>query len=88
MVLLEALSVGLPILAYDSPTGPRHIVTHEEDGFLAPEGDSAIMLKNITFVILNAQERQAMGARAYNHSSRFELPIVMASWQALIEKKG
>jgi glycosyltransferase involved in cell wall biosynthesis len=85
MVLLEALSVGLPILAYDSPTGPRHIVTHEEDGFLAPDGDSVTMLKNITFVIHNAQERKAMGARAYNHSSRFELPIVMASWQALIE---
>ena len=39
MVLLEAMSKGLPIVAFDCVTGPRELITDEVNGRLVPDGD-------------------------------------------------
>lgn len=38
MVLNEAISVGIPVLSYDCPTGPKDIIT-EKNGLLIPNSD-------------------------------------------------
>ena len=38
LVWLDAPSVGLLIIAFDVPTGPRNIITESEDGFLVEDG--------------------------------------------------
>lgn len=40
MVLLESISRGLPVVSYDSPTGPRDIIKNGENGYLIPFGSS------------------------------------------------
>ena len=42
-VLIEALAVGLPIVATDCPTGPREILCNGAYGTLVPVGDSAAL---------------------------------------------
>jgi len=50
-VLIEALAVGLPIVATDCPTGPREILCDGAYGTLVPVGDSAALAEALMRVL-------------------------------------
>ncbi len=74
----------MPIIAYDCPTGPRHIITHNDDGFLVQDGDLNTLVKYINFLIENIAERKLMGANAYENCLRLKTEAIMTSWKVLI----
>lgn len=86
MVLLESLSVGLPIISYDCPTGPKYIVKNEEDSFLIPNKNLDIFTEKLKLLMENEQLRQELSKRGLDNVSRFEIAIVMKQWQNLFEK--
>lgn len=84
MVLLEALSVGLPIVSYDSPNGPRNIITTGQDGLLAKYNDYNDLAAKIQILIQNESLRREMGENAKKNSCRFTTFEVMKKWQSLL----
>lgn len=80
MVLLESLSVGLPIIAYDVPTGPRHIVTHGEDGFLIENDNFKEFSKKLEHLLLSESQRVKMSDNAKKNIQRFDVENVMLKW--------
>ena len=60
MVLVEAMACGLPIIAFDVPTGPREIIK-KNNGFLVEFGNINEMVKKIEFLIIDEQKRKKMG---------------------------
>ena len=84
MVLLESLSVGLPIITYNSPTGPKHIVTSEQDSFLIPYEDKTIFKEKLSFLLKNEAERKLFGKKAKQNSHRFSEKVVMQQWRNLL----
>ncbi|MGK7943686.1 MAG: glycosyltransferase [Microcystaceae cyanobacterium] len=50
-VLIEALAVGLPVVATDCPSGPDEILDHGKYGFLVPIGDEQAMAEAILSVL-------------------------------------
>lgn len=83
MVLLESLSVGLPVISYDSPTGPKHILTNEEDSFLIPYKNLHIFTQKLPHLMQNEILRQEMGARGIENVQRFRIEKVMEQWRDL-----
>ena len=83
MVLLEAQSSGLPIVAMACKCGPRDVVTDGEDGFLVPEGDNAAMADKLLELINDPALRHRMGAAALRASDRFDEAAIMQRWTAL-----
>ncbi|HLP65543.1 glycosyltransferase family 4 protein [Flavobacterium sp.] len=83
MVLLESMNVGLPIVSFNCPTGPRNIVTNNEDGLLAEDQNVIDLANKICFLIENENIRKQMGERSKENIQRFYVQNVMNNWEQL-----
>ena len=83
LVLPEAMSCGLPVVAFDCPYGPADIITHEIDGFLVPERDVNRYVEYVCQLIENPELRQTMGAAGIKASQRYQADRIMPQWQKL-----
>lgn len=86
MVLLEALSIGLPVVTYDSPNGPRNIVTHQKDGLIVPYKNIPIFAQELKSLMKDENFRIQMGQNGVENVARFNLDNVMIKWRTLFEK--
>lgn len=85
MVLLEAMSIGLPIVAYDCPNGPRHIISNEKDGILVANQNPKALAEGLLLLIENETLRKNMGKNAKINSSNFETTLIMQKWLDLFQ---
>ena len=85
MVLLEAMSVGLPIVSFECKCGPRDLITDGENGFLAPEGDVPMLAGKIIQLMEDADLRSKMGQAAKIKSEHFAEPVIMDKWIKLFD---
>ena len=84
MVLLEAMSVGLPVVSFDCPTGPREIVEQRRNGLLVPEGDVDGLAAAIVEMIDDEELRRHCSEGALRTAQRYSLDAIGAQWDALI----
>lgn len=83
MVLVEAQTMGLPIVSYKCKCGPRDIITEGVDGYLIDHGDTSAFAKRLTHLMDSADLRQSMGQAAEKNSNRYSLQTVMTQWEKL-----
>ena len=86
MVLIEAMSCGVPVISYDCPCGPADIITENEDGFLIPNGDIAAFAKAIDQLITDQSLRQSMGQKAKKNSKRYLPKHIVPQWHRLFQE--
>lgn len=86
MVLVEAISCGLPCIAYDCPVGPTAIINNNENGFLIENGNENEFVKAIEILIIDEELRFAMGQNALKSSERFNLDVIMKDWDSLFKE--
>ena len=85
MVLLEAMSCGLPIVSFDCPCGPKDMIRNNEDGFLVEFGNIEKMAKKIEELIINGEKRKLFGKNAKKNVQIFSQDKVMNQWKELFE---
>lgn len=83
MVLIEAQHMGLPIVSFACPCGPRDVIAPGVDGYLLELGDEAGFVARLRQLMDSEQERQRLGAAARTASERYELKRIMDAWEAL-----
>lgn len=86
MVIVEAQSCGLPVVAYDCPVGPKDIITDGRDGFLLPLNDELGMAKKICLLIENEGLRQKMGEMAYINSQQYAMSTIIDKYMTLFSQ--
>lgn len=84
MVLLEALSVGLPIVSYDCPNGPRNIITNGVDGVLIKNKSKEDFATALKKLMKEVALRKKMGSAAKVNAQRFAVEPVMEQWKQLL----
>lgn len=85
MVLIEAMSCGVPCIAFDCPNGPRDIITHQKDGILVPNGDTETFEKALNDLIKNQRKRVEMGKLARENVKRYLPENIMPQWDTLFK---
>lgn len=83
MVLIEAMSCGVPAVAFACPSGPREIITDGEDGILIDNGNIPALAEKICFLIERPESRKKMGAAARQNVQRFRIEEVAGKWKQL-----
>ncbi|WP_026452240.1 glycosyltransferase family 4 protein [Aequorivita capsosiphonis] len=86
MVLIEAMTCGLPCVSFACPYGPADILEHEEDGFLAENGNLEQLQEYLERLMDNPDLRKEMGQKAQANVNRFAVNPIIEQWVALYKE--
>lgn len=86
LVLVEAMSFGIPVVAFDCPCGPGEIIKDSKTGFLIPPGDVAGMAEALKTLMGNPDMRSEMGANSLERSRCFSPETIIPLWESLFEE--
>jgi len=85
LVLLEASTYSLPLIAFDCPNGPREIIRDGENGILVEPEDVDALADAILRLIRDKELRERLGRNAYERSKDFQMCKIIPQWITLIE---
>lgn len=88
IVLIEAMSHGIPCVAFDSAEGAREIINSGENGYLIKNRNFNAMLMKVGSLIEKESERIRLGKLARESVKKYSSDIVKDKWITLIEESG
>jgi len=88
MVLLEAMSTGLAVAAFDCPNGPADAIEDGANGLLVAAQDVPALSAALLALVEDAQLRRRLGAAARATAERYDLATIGARWDALLATLG
>lgn len=86
LVIPEAMSCGLPVIAFDCPYGPADIITDGQDGFLIKNRDIHAFAEKVCLLIENPELRKMMGQVGVQSSKRYDASLIMPFWKTFFEQ--
>lgn len=86
LVIVEAMSCGLPVVSYACPCGPKDIIEEGKDGFLVEVNDEQTLAARINQLIENEELRRQMSEAALQKSEKYKMERIIPMWMDLFEK--
>lgn len=86
MVLLEASSVGVPLISFDVPVGPKAIINNGENGYLIEDRNIDKMAEKIIELLNNKKELKRLGENAQKNSYKYLPENIMEKWYEIFDK--
>ena len=80
MVLIEAMSCGLPGVCFDFRCGPKDMIIDGKNGLLVPEGDVQALARAMERLMRNETLRTAMSTEARKVVADYSEEKVMEQW--------
>lgn len=86
MVIIEAMSCGVPVVAFSCPCGPKDIIKDGENGLLVENGNIQQLAEKICYLIEHETIRKEMGRKARTNAKRFTEDEIMKQWIKLFDE--
>jgi glycosyltransferase involved in cell wall biosynthesis len=83
MVMIEAMSYGLPVVSFDIPRGPSDIIVDGDNGRLLADGDMEGFSEAMLQLVGDDDVRRRMGLAAHASAKEYEIEAIAARWEAL-----
>ena len=86
LAVLEAMAVGLPVIATDS-AGPRSLIEHGHNGLLTPVGQPHLLAQAITHLINRPDLRSSLAVEAqrFAKQERFHISTMVGAFERFFE---
>lgn len=85
LVLIEAESFGIPLLAFDSAQGAHEIIKENENGFLIKNRNNSEMSGKACLLLNDFDKRISLGQNGRNFSKIYTKDVVSKQWIDFIE---
>ncbi|MFI6503776.1 glycosyltransferase family 4 protein [Nonomuraea typhae] len=86
MTILEAMAKGLAIVSFNSPHGPKEMITDEVDGLLVKPRTNDNLAASMLRVIEDEPLRRSLAAGALETARTYDVDAVGRQWDALLEE--
>ena len=86
IVLIEAMSHGVPCISFSSAEGACDIIENEKDGYLIRNRNNEKMAEKIVEVLNNQELLQTLGENARNKSLNYSSELVKKKWINLLKR--
>lgn len=83
MVLVEAMSCGLPVVSFDCKCGPRDIISEGENGLIIRNGDIKALAEGMMRLMGDGECRKRMSQNARKIVDTYSEKTVMDKWICL-----
>lgn len=85
MVLVEAMSRGVPAISFDCVCGPSDIISHGKNGLLVKNGDIAALAEAMKRVMLDDEYRRRLSEEACKITQKYDENKIMQQWHDLFQ---
>ncbi len=87
LVLIEAMSYGVPCISYTSAQGANEIISDGETGYLIKNRSEDEMIEKIELLIENEKLRNKLGKNARLKSKNYSNEVILDKWSKIINKR-
>lgn len=85
MVLLEAMSYGLPCIAYETKNGIGDIIVNNKNGYIIKNRNEKDYIKKLNLVLSNIELRKKFSEEAFNCSQKFSSHEIIKIWNRILD---
>jgi glycosyltransferase involved in cell wall biosynthesis len=85
LVLLEAMSKGMAVVAFDCPTGPKDIVDDHRNGLLVPAKDVEGLTAALMEMIEDEELRRRCGPAAIETAREYTMAAIGPKWDEMLQ---
>lgn len=80
-VILEAMALGLPVVATDCPSGSEEILAGGKYGLLVPPEDPEALAESLARVLSDSHYREALSVLSLRRAQDFDPGALMQEWE-------
>lgn len=88
MVIAEAMSFGVPVIAFDCPTGPREFIENGVNGILVDDGDIDEYVDQISSLIGCRSKLLELSNNTKHSVYPYRVEAILESWKKLFDLCG
>ena len=88
LVLLEAMTNGLPCVAFDSAQGAHEIISEQHNGYLIANRDITEMSNVIASLLADKEQLEQLRMGAYRTVDEYRIDRIQRMWLELMEERN